>query len=248
MQPIDRRGFLVGSLATAAWLALPEDVRGGPFAPGVETILKPTITGEERTRQTDLWALELHFKPLRMIANVEVPEPRTGKTTAESFLYIAYRVVNRNPDSRSQASSTKADDRPIFVPQLTLAGFRGNKLLSFDDRIVPAAHAAILRRERHPYKNSVELVRPIPAPATDEDLDPASLDGIAIFRDVDPDLVRLSIFFTGFSNGYVVAADDKGKEIVQRKTIEMKLWRQGERFEQYEDEFREDEPARWIYR
>src|SRR5579872_2393185 len=94
MQNLNRRQFLNRSLLTAGTLwALPRTGFSG-IAPGVETIVAPVITGEERNTQPDIWALEVNFKPVRMI-QADVTDPKTGKTGKSLVWYLAYRAVVR---------------------------------------------------------------------------------------------------------------------------------------------------------
>src|SRR6266480_792088 len=105
MQHLNRRQFLENSLiAAGAWAALPR-IGSAAILPGIETVVAPLITGEERNAQPDIWALEVNFKPIRMIL-VELPDAKTGKTSKELVWYLAYRAVVRSssgvPDSRGK--------------------------------------------------------------------------------------------------------------------------------------------------
>ncbi len=114
-----RRQFLAATSAgvSAAWLARP--TFAGPFAPGVETIAPPSISGDERTRQPDIWALEVHFKPVRM-EYVDLPVPgQGGKTQRTLVWYLCYRAINR-PIAGEAPTDMPADQRPLFIPELTL--------------------------------------------------------------------------------------------------------------------------------
>jgi hypothetical protein len=246
MQNLNRRQFLDRSLlAAGALLALPRT--GVPaIAPGVEITVPPLITGEERNAQPDIWALEVNFKPVRMIL-VDLPDQQTGKTSRELVWYLAYRAVVR-PTSGLPDSSAKAEERPTFVPELTFVveGRRGTK--PYEDRILPIAQAAINKRERHDYKNSVEIVGPLPKVTPERSKKLNSLDGLAMWTGIDPDVVNFTIYMAGFSNGYRVGEGPNGKEIVTRRTLTQKFWRPGDRYEQHEEEIRiKDDPV-WIYR
>src|SRR5437667_11479483 len=88
MQHLNRRQFLDRSLlAAGALLALPQ-TGFSEIAPGVETVAAPLITGVERVDQPDIWAMEVNFKPVRMI-QAEVTDPKTGKTAKELVWYLA---------------------------------------------------------------------------------------------------------------------------------------------------------------
>ena len=67
MQHLNRRQFLESSLLAAGTLLAVPRPGFSAIAPGVETVAAPLITGEERNAQSDIWALEVHYKPMRMI-------------------------------------------------------------------------------------------------------------------------------------------------------------------------------------
>jgi hypothetical protein len=246
MAHLNRRQFLEGSLAAAGAVMAGVDRVRADIAPGVETRIAPQITGEERARQKDIWALEVNFKPVRMIS-VDVPGGKSGKTNRELVWYLAYRAVNR-PESTTPGDSDRADERPIFVPEFTLATEDRNKQQIYPDRILPAALAAIVKRERYKYKNAVDIVGQLP-PVTPPDARRwASLDGVAMWRGVDPDSDFFTVYMAGFSNGYIAMPGPDGKEVVQRRTIVQKFWRPSDRFDQNEQEIRLKDEPHWIYR
>src|SRR5437868_13020860 len=117
MQHLNRRQFLENSLiAAGAWAALPR-IGSAAILPGIETVVAPLITGEEKNAQPDLWALEIRFKPVRMI-QVELNDPNATKSGKVLVWYLGYRAVVRS--SSGVPDSASAEDRPIFVPELTL--------------------------------------------------------------------------------------------------------------------------------
>jgi hypothetical protein len=246
MQPLNRRQFLDRSLlAAGTLLALP---RSGftQIAPGVETVARPLITGEERNAQPDIWAMEVHFKPVRMIL-ADVTDPKTGKSTRELVWYLAYRAVMRGTSGLADAA-LKLEDRPILVPELTFVIDDRRGIEIYEDRILPAAQAAINNRERIKYKNSVEIVAPLPKVTPDSARVLNSLNGVAMWTGIDPDVVFFTVYFSGFSNGYKVGKGPDGEEIVTRRTLAQKFWRPGDRFDQHEDEIRLKDDPHWIYR
>jgi hypothetical protein len=246
MQSFTRRYFLETScLAAGALIVGPRNVSAA-IAPGVETIAPPNITGEERSLQPDIWALEIRFKPVRMIY-CEITDPATGKSAKQLIWYLAYRAVVRE-GSRLKEATAALRERPVFVPEFTFVTDDGGKRKVYQDRIIPEAQTAINRRERHEYKNTVEIVGPLP------DVTPAgakvlkSLDGVATWMGIDPNTDFFSVYLTGFSNGYKTGKGPDGQEIVVRRTLMQKFWRPSDRFAQTEDEIRlKDEPG-WIYR
>jgi hypothetical protein len=249
MNSHSRRQFLAASTASASALWLGRSAVAGPFAPGVETIAASNISGDERTRQPDIWALEVHFKPVRM-EYVDLPVPgQAGALKPTLVWYLCYRAINR-PVASEMPKDAPVEQRPLFIPELTLVTEDGEKQRSYLDRVIPAAQAAILKRERHPYKNGVEIVGPIPEPTPAGSKTEKSVDGIALWRGVDPKTQFFKVFFSGFSNGYKVAEDPgaDGKPVVLRKTLVQSFWRPGDEFDQNEAEIRLQDGPKWVYR
>ncbi len=245
MQHLNRRQFLGTSLAAAGTLLALPQTGFSAIAPGVETVAAPLITGEERNAQPDIWALEVNFKPVRMI-QVELTDPNSGKTTRELVWYLAYRTVVRA--SSGVKDSDDPADRPIFVPEFTFVVEGRGAPKPYPDRVLRPAEAAINKRERHKYLNSVEIVAPVPKITPDKSKTLNSLDGVATWVGIDPNVVYFSVYMSGFSNGYKVTAGPNDEEIVTRRTLVQKFWRPGDRFDQHEQEIRLEGEPKWIYR
>lgn len=221
-------------------------VFGKPPIPGVETRVPNTTTGVERTSQPALWVLEVYFKPVRMIVT-DVPDPKTGKTSRQLLWYLCYRVVNRL-DHEVAADAPLPKDPPLFVPEILLVTDTGK---SYYDNVIPLAQAAVNKRERFPYENSAQIMKPIPRPCGPSVQDPPSLYGVATWRNVDPKTDRFTLYMSGFSNGYQMGKTQEGQDIVLRKTLVVHFDRPSDEFEQSEEEImpsddREKEP-KWAY-
>jgi hypothetical protein len=245
MQHLNRRQFLDRSLLAAGALVAFPRTGFSDIAPGVESVAAPLITGAERNAQPDIWAMEVNFKPVRMI-QADVADPKTGKTSRELVWYLAYRAVVRA--SSGISDSGKPEDRPIFVPDFLFVVESRRGIQRYEDRILPAAQAAVNRRERIDYKNSVEIVGPLPKITPDRSRVLKSLDGVAMWTGIDPDVVFFTIYMSGFSNGYKVEEGPNGEEVVLRRTLAQKFWRPGDRFDQHEEEIRVKDDPTWIYR
>ncbi len=94
----------------------------------------------------------------------------------------------------------------MFVPVFTLRtdDITDDKPVQaiHQDVILPEAQAAINQREGRNYKNSVEIMQPVP-PATPEDQgDENAIYGMAMFRGVDRETDFFTVYMAGFSNGY----------------------------------------------
>lgn len=247
MNPVNRRQFLESSLVAAGAVLVGTQAGSAAIAPGVETTASTVLTGEERNVQPDLWVLEVNFKPVRMIS-VDLPDPITGKTRRQLIWYLAYRAFNRGGNNKSTAVLPKAEDRPVFVPEFTLMTDDNGKQKIYFDRVMPVAQAAINRRERHNYKNSVEIVGHIPPVAKRGAKDEKSLDGVAMWRGVDPSTDHFKVFMGGFSNGYRVEKGPNDEDLLKRKTLMQEFWRPSDVLEQSEEEIRLEKQPIWIYR
>lgn len=248
MSSVSRRLFLQTSCVAAGAWATGNLRTDAAVLPGVETVALPLLTGEEQSAQPDIWALEVRYKPVRMIY-VELTDPRTRKSSKQLVWYLAYRALVRNSSHLSDDSVGTAE-RPMFVPELTLVREDSQTQKAYADRVIPEAVAAINRRERHTYLNAVDIVRSLPAITPDRDRAFQSLDGVATWVGVDPDTDYFSVYLTGFSNGYQFAPrpDAQSAQIVLRRTLVQKFWRPSDRFEQSEDEIRLKDDPKWIYR
>jgi hypothetical protein len=238
-------------------------VAGGPAEAqsnrGFDLTLAPDATGEELTSQSDFWALEVTFKPMRMIW-VDVTDPKTGRRKRELFWYLCYKAVNRpQTQQRDESDTTPLNDEdpppspPLFVPEFILMTEEktGNKI--YRDVVVPEAHAAILKREKRTardprFKNSVEVVGPIPAPASPGSEEEEAIFGVAMWRGIDLRTDNFTVFMNGFSNGYKVANGPNGEQLVLRRTIVQDFWRPGDEPKPDEREIRREGDPRWVYR
>ncbi len=164
--------------------------------------------GEERTSQPDLWVMEVNFKSLRMIY-VNLTDPRTGEKKRELVWYFVYKAVNRsleNQEAVTDTTPTNDFDLPpgasLFIPQITLITNDNGKQNIYEDQILPEAKAAIIKRERLPLKNSVEITGNIPPVASADDGDKNAIYGVAMWRGIDPRTDYFTVILNGFSNGY----------------------------------------------
>ena len=221
-------------------------------AEGFDHIITPQIEGFERTTQPNLYVLEVQAKPLRIIWT-EITDPKTGEKKTEQIWYLAYRVINRpfrkpaEDDSKPVNQLDPEPGPPYFVPSFTLVTNDDDQSTTHQDIVLPEAQIAINERERREFKNSVEIVGPIPPSTSGDATDDQMLFGVATFRGVDPKTDRFTIYMSGFSNGYRKAEGPNGP-IVERKTIMQKFWRPGDQFDVNFREFRFDGDPQWIYR
>lgn len=227
--------------------AVAQEPRGG------EVELKAIATGEERTAQSDLYVMDVSYKPMRMIT-VELTDPKTGEKKPEYVWYIVYRAYNRKlvrPTSDQPPQNTFDPEiitPPLFVPEFTLQTNDTEVPETYQDQIIPEALPVIRQREKGKYRSSVDIVGPIPAASEPSDADREGVWGVAMWKGINKDADRYTVFLTGFSNGIRKTESDEGEPIIQTKTVMMKYWRPGDKFDQTEPEIRPDGIAQWIYR
>jgi hypothetical protein len=222
-------------------------------------------------------ALQFKFKPMRMIS-VDVPQP-SGKMQRKLIWYMVYSVTNTGKilkpvkeaalsyenelDDKQKAYEIKTVKEPIhFIPEFLLEGRNRMKDSAPDgytkyypDRVIPVAAAAIQLREGYGQKlrTSVEMNRDIAVGET--------LWGVATWEDIDPKIVRFSVYVTGLTNAYrwkdTPGEYKEGEPVgtgrkLQRKTLKLNFWRPGDEFFETEEEIRYGIPGRldyeWVYR
>lgn len=240
--------YLAGSLVAGGFAApcAAQSARRG------EVEIQAVATGEERAAQSDLWVMDVYYKPMRMI-KVELTDPKTGEKKLDYVWYIVYRAYNRSltRSSNDAPPQNTLDPEiitpPLFVPEFTLQTTDTNPPQTFADQVIPEALPIIEKREQGNYLSSVGVVGPIPAAGEPGDADREGLWGVAMWRGLDPKADRYTVFFTGFSNGIKEIKAD-GQPATLTKTIEMKFKRPGDQYDQAEPEIRPDGRAQWIYR
>lgn len=222
-------------------------------AEGFVAVVDGDATGRELTEQSELWMFEVRFKPMRLMW-VETTDPATGKPRKEMVWYLVYQAVARPQEGRVDNSdldpvneTDPPPDRPLFIPEFTLVTTDEDSTNVHHDVVFPEAMAQIIRREKKPLKNGVEIVGPIPPVTPHGSAQEHTLDGVAIFRNVDPRTDFFRVLMGGFSNAFRVVQGPDGKEIVARKTIVQKYTRPGDEYLQNENEFRLDGDPYWIY-
>ncbi len=211
-----------------------------------------------------LWIMELQYKPIRLV-RVNVTDPVTGRQQRELIWYMVWRGIRRDYTAYFQNTNkdelirqlrdpnlqpeNPADPRQpsIMSPHFTLVTTDSGDQKVYRDWVLPEVQAAIAKREGLKLKNSLQVIQEIPALAENAD-DQVAVEGVALWRNVDPKTDYLSVFMTGFSNGYRLGKGPSGKMMVERKTIVQKFWRPGDEFDQDESEFRIKGKPQWIYR
>ena len=221
----------------------------------------------------DVWVLEFKFKPMRMIW-VDVPQTG-GRMQRKLVWYMVYSVTNPGKIMHPVEDKSlgyelfdkrlvwevKPVDRPIrFVPELLLEGHQFMKdgegfTKVYPDRVIPVADRDIRNREdrNRPFLTSVEIARDIAVGET--------VWGVATWEDVDPRIVRFSVYVSGLTNSYRwkdgIGEYQKGDSIGKgrklfRKTLKLNFWRPSDEYFEHEEEIRYGLPGgvdyEWVYR
>ena len=179
----------------------------------------------------DVWVLDFKFKPVRMIW-VDIPQP-SGLMQRKLIWYMVYSVTNTgkilhpvedvdlsyDTFDKRQLFEVKTEDRPVrFSPEFLLEGHQHMKddagfTKVYPDRVIPVAMDPIRLREdpNRRFLNSVEMCREIAVGET--------LWGVATWEDIDPRIVRFSIYVSGLTNAYKWK-DEKvdGRYVTRRAT------------------------------
>jgi len=259
-----RRQFLQCS---AGLLATPfvfnfADSAAADVSRGYVRVIPILATGEERNRQRDLWVLEVHLKQMRMIA-VDITNPVTKQKSTELVWYLAYKMVNRPISGQQDDSDTRpvneldpVPQKPKFIPEFTLVTYDNpNSQIpdhTYMDEVLPQAVAAINRIEARRLsdpllKDSVSVIRDLPAPAAGYDENTEWIYGVATWRNVDPDTDFFKVIIGGVSNGYERRPGPGGEELLWRKVLVQRFTRRGDRFDPDQIEFNFDGDPIWEY-
>ena len=133
---VSRFACLIG-IAGAATVVAQNTASAQPLRGG-EIRFASVASGEERNSQTDLWVLDVYFKPMRMIP-VELTDPKTGRKRLEYVWYIVYRGFNHKLESKgSEIAPVNVLDPPAapqqFIPEATLVVTDNDRHAIFSDQ------------------------------------------------------------------------------------------------------------------
>ena len=227
---------------------------------GYDQIAEISASGEERNRQRDLWMMESHLKPLRL---VWIGPPGAPASEGEAIWYLMYRSVNRPIESLSDDSATEPVNTldpvlqpAMFIPEFTLVTYDDpateipNQIMM--DSVQPPAVAAINRVEAHrpddPVPmNSVSIIQEVPPAADVETADPQWLHGIATFKGVSPETDYFKVVMSGFTNAYELRQGANGQPELWRKVLVQRFSRRGDRFDPNQMEFKFEGKPVWEY-
>ena len=218
---------------------------------GFDYTLPAIANGEELSGQSDLWVMQVDFKPMRLVS-LPVTDPQTGATTNELVWYLVWRATNRpleSPDRDTAAEPVNELDAPPgnkqFVPEFILIGEDGTAK-QYQDVVLPEALPLIERRELRGRLADAKLHTTVSASgdlpervAADPDRNgEGALYGVATWTGVDPETDRFTVLLNGFSNGYEKKTGPDGRSVIERRTGILKFWRPGDAVDENEREFR----------
>jgi hypothetical protein len=221
----------------------------------------------------DVWVLEFKFKPMRMIW-VDVPQP-SGMMQRKLIWYMVYSVTNSGKImhpvedvpldyetyEKKLLYEVKMEDRPVrYLPEFLLEGHQRLEdekgfTKYYPDRVIPVALDPIRLREdpNRRFLTTVEMCGQIEVGKT--------LWGVATWEDIDPRIVRFSVYAFGLTNAYqwrdkpdeVKPGEPFGKgRKLYRKLLKLNFWRPSDPFFEHEEEIRYGIPGgvdyEWVYR
>ena len=242
-------------LGLTAWLTcLSADVHAQNLRGG-EIHIPAVVSVEERFSQYDFWILDVYCKPIRMIP-VELTNAQTGEKKLEYVWYIVYRAFHQRASEPIDDTSPRNEfdppvSPPLFIPEATLVVTDNDRHAIFPDQVIPEALAAINKREKANYKTAVDVVGPLVDESEAKASDRKGVWGVMMWRGIDPDADKYTVFLAGFSNGIRKLNGPDDVTIIQTKTIMQKYLRRGDRFDQAEPEIIPDPSkpeSEWIYR
>jgi hypothetical protein len=221
----------------------------------------------------DVWVLDFKFKPVRMIW-VDVPQP-SGMMQRKLIWYMVYSVTNSGKVmhpvedvpldyetfDKKMLYQVKMEDRPVrYLPEFLLEGHQrmedGKGFVKYyPDRVIPVALDPIRQREdpNRKFLTTVDMCRELAVGETQW--------GVATWEDVDPRIVRFSVYAFGLTNAYkwkddpkeVKPGDPVGKgRKLYRKLLKLNFWRPSDPYYEHEEEIRYGIPGgvdyEWVYR
>jgi hypothetical protein len=193
------------------------------------TKAKTDVFDAEKKAVEDLWVLDFDFRNVRFIPGTIPGEGR------KVVWYMVYKITNRTGEPRQFIPRFQLITNPGSPQAGQVVGQDKNPTglfsRTFSDAILPNVERAVQLREgpERTFHNSASISKPIPP--TPKEGAPIERHGVVFWKDVPMgETKKFSIFVTGLSNGYRRIEDpkDNKKEIVLRKTLEIKFSKPGD--------------------
>lgn len=219
------------------------------YAPASETLLAMTKSVVFRRQ---VWAMEIGFKPVRMIA-VDIPnEAGQSETKLVWYLlyYVRYRGGDLKPNPTKDQVGTEFFAQPQVVPGLSARRFLPGFVLNatalgkrYQSQFIPEALGPIAEKERvgKPIYDSIAIQKVPVRLSTDRESH--EVWGVATWTDIDPRTDFFAIEIRGLTNAQRCKISDDGELVTEQKTLVLNFWRPGDTINEIQDRIRYGVPA-----
>jgi hypothetical protein len=239
------KGVWMFSLSIATGLLTASAFGGQEFA---YNPVKPVATEAEKKDVNDLWVLDFNFRqPRYILTNI----PGEGR---KLVWYMVYKITNRTGEPRQFVPRFEIVTNPGSPPAGQVVDAKANPTglfsRTFKDVLLQKAELQVQEREgrERNFHNSVTVSKPLEP--TPKEGSPIERYGVVFWKDIPMgETKKFNIYITGLSNGYRRIPDpaDKKKEVILRKTLELRFDKAGDEFNADQREIRL-EGIDWVYR
>jgi hypothetical protein len=210
--------------------------------------VKPVANEAEKKHVSDLWVLDFNFRqPRYILTNI----PGEGR---KLVWYMVYKVTNKTGEPRQFVPRFELVTNPGSPPAGSVVDAKQNPsgLFSrtFKDVLLQKAELQVQEREgrERNFHNTVTIMKPLEP--TPKEGAPIERHGVVFWKDVPMgETKKFNVYITGLSNGYRRIPDpaDKNKEVILRKTLELRFEKPGDDANPEQREIRL-EGFDWVYR
>ncbi|MGN6543458.1 MAG: hypothetical protein ACTHK7_00290 [Aureliella sp.] len=219
------------------------------FAPASETLLAMT---KGVIFRREIWAMEIGFKPVRMIP-VDIRN-KDGETETKLVWYLLYYVKYRGGDLKPNPTKDQVGTEFFAQPQ-TVAGRSVRRFMPgfvlnstalgkrYQSQFIPEALAPIAEKERvgKPIYDAIAIEKvPVQLSTSRESHE---VWGVATWTDIDPRTDFFTVEIRGLTNAQRSKISDDGELISEQKTLVLNFWRPGDTINELEDRIRYGVPA-----
>lgn len=219
------------------------------YAPASETLLEMS---KNVIFRHEVWAMEIGFKPVRMIP-VEFVNA-DGETETKLVWYLLYYVRYRGGDLLPNLTKDQTGSEFFALPKVGpgrsarrfMPGFVLHAMAlgqRYQSQFIPEALGPIAEKERvgKPIYDSIAIQKvPVRLSTGRESHE---VWGVATWIDVDPRTDFFSVEIRGLTNAHRSQIDDDGELVSQQKTLVLNFWRPGDTINEIEDRIRYGVPA-----
>ena len=211
--------------------------------------VKAVANEAEKKVVSDLWVLDFNFRqPRYILTNI----PGEGR---KLVWYMVYKVTNKTGAPQTFMPHFELVTNPGSPPAGQVVDAKQNPSglvsRSFKDELLQKAELQVQEREgrERTFYNSVTIGNK-PLEPTPKEGAPIERYGVVFWKDIPMgETKKFNIYITGLSNGYrrIPDAADKKKEVILRKTLELRFEKPGDEFNPDQREIRL-EGFDWVYR